>query len=102
MLTIYKESFLFIFLSNFQKVSHEIDNYVTKAEMLSLKGDITDQKDLIVEELNKVRQQFLSQINDIKQILQDSVQFFRAYEKVKLFKNFLKDFSKHVISKSRD
>jgi hypothetical protein len=63
-------------------VSTEIDKYVTKAEMLSLKGDITDQKDLIVQELNKVRQQFLSQISDIKQILQDSVQFFRAYDKV--------------------
>ncbi len=63
-------------------MSTEIDKYVTKAEMLSLKGDITDQKDLIVQELNKVRQQFLSQISDIKQILQDSVQFFRAYDKV--------------------
>jgi hypothetical protein len=63
-------------------VSTEIDKYVTKAEMLSLKGDITDQKNLIVQELNIVRQQFLSQISDIKQILQDSVQFFRAYDKV--------------------
>ncbi len=63
-------------------MSTEIDKYVTKAEMLSLKGDITDQKNLIVQELNIVRQQFLSQISDIKQILQDSVQFFRAYDKV--------------------
>ena len=53
--------------------------------MLSLKGDITDQKELIVQELNKVRQQFLTQTNDIKQILQDSVQFFRAYDKVNSF-----------------
>ena len=50
--------------------------------MLSLKGDIANQKDIIVDELNKVRQQFLSQINDIKNIIQDSAQFFRAFDKV--------------------
>jgi hypothetical protein len=62
---------------------------VTKAEILSLKGDITDQKDLIVDELNKVRQQFLTQINDIKQMLQESVQFFKAFEKVIIKRLFI-------------
>lgn len=60
----------------------DIEDCITKAEILSLNGDTQGQKDLIINELSKIRQRFLARVNEYKILLQMAISFFHNYHKL--------------------
>lgn len=49
---------------------------------MSMNGDTQGQKDQIIGELTRLRQRFLSRINEYKVLLQSSISFFHSYSRV--------------------
>lgn len=70
------------FMPTVKQISMDIEDCITKAEILSLNGDTQGQKDMIVNELTKIRQRFLARINEYKILLQMAIQFFHNYHKL--------------------
>jgi hypothetical protein len=70
------------FMPTVKYITAEIEDSITKAEILALKGDTQGQKDLIINELTKIRQRFLTRINDFRNLLQKTVNFFKNYQKL--------------------
>lgn len=64
-------------------ITTEIEECITRAEILSLNGDTSGQKDMIINELTKIRQRFLARVNEYKILLQMAIRFFHNYHKVK-------------------
>ena len=63
-------------------ITTEIEDCITRAEILSLNGDFLSQKEAIISELTRVRQRFLNRLNEYKILLQMSLMFFQNYQKV--------------------
>jgi hypothetical protein len=62
-------------------ITNEIDDYITRADILSLNGDTFGQKELLILELTKVKKRFLARINEYKTLLQMAIRFFEnSYE----------------------
>ena len=70
------------FMPTVKSIANELEEFITKAEILALNGDTKGQKDLIINELTKIRQRFLTRINDFKNLLQKTINFYRNYTKV--------------------
>jgi hypothetical protein len=70
------------FMPTVKTITNEIDDYITKAEILSLDGDTHGQKELIILELTKIRQRFLTRVNEYKTLLQMAIRFFQNFHKV--------------------
>ena len=70
------------FMPTVKQISLDIEDCITKAEILSLNGDTQGQKDMIVNELTKIRQRFLARINEYKILLQMAIQFFHNYHRL--------------------
>ena len=70
------------FMPTIKNITTEIEDCVTRAEILALNGDSQGQKDLIINELGKVKQKFLAKINEHKIFLQMLIGFFRNFHKV--------------------
>lgn len=49
---------------------------------MSMNGDTQGQKDQIIGELTRLRQRFLSRINEYKVLLQSAISFFHSYSRV--------------------
>ena len=60
----------------------EIDDFITRAQILSMNGDTQGQKDQIIGELTRLRQRFLSRHNEYKVLLQSAISFFHNYSRV--------------------
>jgi hypothetical protein len=73
------------FMPTVKLITTEIEEFITKAEILALNGDTKGQKDLIINELTKIRQRFLTRINDFRTLLQKTINFYRNYNKVCVF-----------------
>jgi hypothetical protein len=65
-----------------KKLCNDIDGCITGIDLLSLKGDPLNQKDLVIDDLVRTRQRFVSRINDNKALLQMLIKFFTDYSKV--------------------
>jgi hypothetical protein len=72
------------FMPIIKTITSEIEDYITKAEILSLNGETHGQKELIIFELTKIKQTFLSRINEHKTFLQMAIRFFNNFYKVNL------------------
>ena len=70
------------FMPIVKKITHDIEECITRAEILALNGDTQGQKDLIINELTKVRQKFLSRLNEFKSLLQKTINFYKNFKKV--------------------
>ena len=55
------------FMPSVKSLTSEIEDHITKAEILSLNGDTQGQKDLIINELTKIRQRFDSFLQVVEQ-----------------------------------
>ena len=60
-------------------MSTEIDECIAKAEILSLNGDTQGYKDILITDLSKIRQEFLSKFNSHKILLQYASNFVNIY-----------------------
>ena len=65
-----------------KQMTCELDDCITRAEILSLNGDSQGQKDLIINELTKVKHKFLNRINEHKVLLQMAIGFFHNFHKL--------------------
>jgi hypothetical protein len=65
-----------------KRITTEIEDYITRAEILSLNGDTQGQKELIINELTKLKQRFLARVNEYRILLQMAIRFFHNYHKV--------------------
>lgn len=70
------------FMPAIKQMTCELDDCITRAEILSLNGDSQGQKDLIINELTKVKQKFLNRINEHKVLLQMAIGFFHNFHKL--------------------
>lgn len=70
------------FMPTVKSILVEIEDFITKAEILSLNGETQGQKDMIINELTKMRQRFVSRINEMKSLLQMSISFFHNVYKL--------------------
>ena len=66
----------------FKSITSEIEDCITKAEILSLNGDAQAQKESVINELTKCRQRFLNRINEVKVLLQMAIRFFHNNNKL--------------------
>lgn len=72
------------FMPIVKNITADIEENITKAEILALNGDTQGQKDLIINELTKVRQKFLSRLNEFRNLLQKTINFYKNFKKVSL------------------
>jgi hypothetical protein len=70
------------FMPTVKRITTEIEDYITRAEILSLNGDTQGQKELIINELTKLKQRFLARVNEYRILLQMAIRFFHNYHKV--------------------
>lgn len=70
------------FMPTVKKITSEIEDCITRAEILSLNGDTQGQKELIINELTKLKQRFLARVNEYRILLQMAIRFFHNYHKV--------------------
>jgi len=79
--------------------TNDIDECITRAEILALNGDAKGQKDLVINELTKVKEKFLTRINEFKVSLQASIGFFQNFNKLEeMIANAEKEYDECVVS----
>ncbi|XP_060064415.1 titin-like, partial [Ylistrum balloti] len=70
------------FTPTFESAIEELDKHLSTAELMEMKGDTKGQKDMIVNELVKVRQRFQARIHEYRILIKMTIQFFRNLDQL--------------------
>lgn len=65
-----------------QEMTREVEDRLTTAEQLGLRGDTHGQKEEIVNELVKVHQQYLTRINHTRSFLHTMINYYKNTTKI--------------------